>query len=83
MLTLRSIVAPLVVAGPQPDRHPRRDRHARVDLGLPVDHHLAVDDVDARLDHDRVADRDLREHHRQPVRDAREQRHPARLQRAP
>ena len=81
MLTLRSIVAPLIVAGAQADRHERRDRHAGADLDRPVDHDLAVEDVDARLDDYRVADRYLRESHREPVRDARQQRYAARLER--
>ena len=80
MLTLRSIVAPRT----SPARRPIVTNGAIIapacDLDEAVDHDLPVDDVDAGLDHDRVADRDLRERHREPVREARQQRHAARLQ---
>ena len=68
------------VAGAQPDRHERRDHDPGVDLDQAVDDHLTVDDVHARMHHDRIADRDLRGHHRQPVGDPGQHRHAERLQ---
>ena len=68
------------VPGAQADGHERGDHDALVDLDHAVDHDLPVDEVDAGGDDDRIADRDLRERHREPVRDPRQQRHAAPLQ---
>ena len=70
----------LHVARAQPDRDPGADHGARVDLHEAVGHDLAVHDVDARVHNHRVADRDLRQRHRQPVRQTRQDRHPQRLE---
>ena len=70
--------------GAKADRYEGRDHGAGADLGDPVDHNLAVDDVDAGLDDNRVADRDLRDRHRKtvgkPWQDGHAQRLQARLQ---
>ena len=52
------------------------------DLDQAVDHDLPVEDVDAGGDHDRIADRHLRERHRQPVREPRKHGTPSACRRA-
>ena len=80
MLTSRSIVAPRT----SPARRPIVTNGAIIApewiSTIPSIDDLAVDHVDAGMDDHRVADRDLRERHREPVRDARQERDAARLQ---
>ena len=80
MLTSRSIVAPCAM----PARSPIVTNGAivtpRLDLHEAVDDDLAVEDVEPRRDDDRVADRDLRERHREPVGEPRERRDAERLE---
>ena len=71
------------VAVAQADGDEGSDRDPAADLGQTVDHDLAMEDVDAGLDHDRVADRDLAEDDREPVHEPGEQRAPPTTAAAP
>ena len=66
------VVVPVSLA-PRADRHPRVDDRAAVHLDATVDRDLAVREVDAGMNDDRVADAELRRHHRESVHDRREQ----------
>ena len=50
-----------------------------MDLDEAVDDHLPVQQVEPGMDHHRVPDRHLAGHHREPVGQARQHRHPAPL----
>ena len=64
----------------QPDRDPGEEHGTRFDLHEAVGHDLSVHDVNARLHNHGVTDRDLRQRHREPMRQTGQDRHPERLE---
>ena len=77
-LTSRSMTAPCT----SPARSPivTQGKSTAPDLHEAVGHDLSVHDVNARLHNHGVTDRDLRQRHREPMRQTRQDRHTERLE---